>query len=125
MNYLGIDYGERRIGLAKAESGNKIAIPFKTIDNSEDVISEINDIVSSENIDIIIVGLPVSFDGKENKFAQKVREFGSQIGLASGKPVKFENEVFSSKIAADNSSKIDESSAALILQSFLDRKAAV
>ncbi len=122
MNYLGVDYGERKVGLAKAESETKIATPFLTLENDSGLIGQLVGIVEVESIEQIVIGLPVSFDGKEHEFAKKVREFGQQLKQAARKPVVFENEILSSKIAAAHSANHnDESAAALILQSFLDR----
>ena len=125
MNYLGIDYGEKRIGLAKAGGETRIATPLATIFNDEKVFDNIADIVKAENIDVIVIGVPISFDGVENKFAGEIRKFGAEIGRITSKQVEFENEVFSSKIASEssNSDKVNESSAAIILQTYLDNKA--
>ncbi len=121
MNYLGIDYGEKRLGLAKAESETKIATPFKTILNSPSVLNDLAYIVKTEVIEKIIVGVPISLDGQKNDFAYKITEFAEDLEARTDISVTLENEVFSSKMAAENSIKIDESAAAIILQSFLDR----
>ena len=121
MNYLGIDYGEKRVGLAKADGDNKIAVPFGTMTNDAEIFDGIARVVKNEEIGLIVVGLPISFDGRENNFAKKIREFGSRVSQAVDRPVEFENEIFSSKIEPEKAQKIDESSAALILQSFIDQ----
>lgn len=121
MNYLGIDYGEKRLGLAKGDDHLKIATPFKTIENGPGALNELADIVKTEVIEKIIVGVPVSFDGQKNEFAARVVEFAEDLEARIGLPVETVNEVFSSKIAGENSIKVDESSAALILQTYLDR----
>ncbi|MDP3764215.1 MAG: Holliday junction resolvase RuvX [bacterium] len=121
MIYLGIDYGEKRIGLAKGDSLLKIATPLKTILNSEGVLNELADIVNTEAVEKIIVGIPVSFNGEVNEFAQKIIEFSEDLEARTDVSVETINEIFSSKMAAENSTKIDESSAALILQTYLDR----
>ncbi|MBU0897878.1 Holliday junction resolvase RuvX, partial [Patescibacteria group bacterium] len=54
--YLGIDWGEKRIGLAIGDSETKIALPFKTVENIEAVLQVIND----EKIDAVIIGEPLS-----------------------------------------------------------------
>ena len=122
MNYLGIDYGERKIGLAKAGGETRVATPLATLFNDGEIFSRIADIINTENIDVVVIGVPISFDGAENEFAGKIRKFGDEIGKITSKQVEFENEIFSSKIASQSSpDKADESSAAIILQSFLDR----
>lgn len=126
MNYLGIDYGEKRIGLARASEDIEIAIPFSTIENNEKAIQEISRIINVENIDVVVIGIPVSFDGTENSFARSIRNFGERLEILTGKRIEFENEIFTSKIASENSEgeNIDKSSAAIILQSFLSRSKA-
>ncbi len=122
MNYLGVDYGEKRIGLAKADGELKIATPFATIVNDEAVFDRLAEIVLKESIGRIVIGLPVSFDGQENSFAGKIRAFASKLQSVIGQPVVLENEIFSSKMARESSpQKPDESAAAVILQSFLDK----
>ena len=121
MNYLGIDYGEKRIGLAKGDSTLKVATPFKTISNDPGLLNDLADIIKVEVIEKIIVGVPVSFDGEVNNFAAKVIEFAEDLEARTGVEVKTINEVFSSKMAAENSKNIDESSAAIVLQGYLDR----
>ena len=123
MNYLGVDYGERRIGLAKASDGLKIATPLTTIGNDESVFDKLAKITAEESIDKIVVGLPISFDGQENSFAKKIRVFASKLQDIVGRPVVLQNEIFSSKIAEMSSPETqDQSAAAIILQSFLDKK---
>lgn len=122
MNYLGIDYGEKCLGLAKAAGETKIATPFKTISNNgQSVLNELADIVKAEVIGKIIVGVPVSFDGNKNDFANKIVEFSEDLEARTGIEVKTVNEVFSSKMAGENSKNINESSAAIILQTYLDQ----
>ena len=128
MIYLGIDYGEKRIGLAKGDSLLKIATPLKTILNSEGVLNELADIVNIEAVEKIVVGIPVSFNGETNEFAEKIIEFSEDLEARTDIPVETINEIFSSKMAADKpmagqprAGSIDESSAALILQTYLDR----
>lgn len=121
MIYLGVDYGTKRIGLAKADGETRIATPLRTIANEEDTLSIFKKIVAEEGVDEIVVGLPVSFDGKENTFAQKIREFGDKLKKAVVKPVHLQNEVLSSTQAEKSESRdVDSSAAALILQSFID-----
>lgn len=121
MNYLGIDYGEKRIGLAKGDSRLKIATPLKTITNGPGALNELADIVKTEVIEKIIVGVPVSFSGQKNDFANTVTEFAEDVEARTNTPVETVNEIFSSKMAAENSEKVDESAAALVLQDYFNR----
>lgn len=121
MNYLGIDYGTKRVGLAKATDELKIATPLATIPNDKNVFGKIREIVIREDIRAIVVGVPVSFDGKEHTFAKSVREFGLELEKSVGLPLHFQNEILTTAQAErDSSAETDASAAALILQSFLD-----
>jgi len=121
MVYLGIDYGTKRIGLAKATDELKIATPLITIPNNSNVFGVIQEIVIREKIGEIILGVPVSFDGQENVFAKSIREFGEGLKKSTGLPVYYQNEILTtSEVKRGESTDPDASAAALILQSFLD-----
>lgn len=124
MNYLGIDWGEKRIGLALADGETKIATPFKTVES----IQEIEKIAKKEDIDLVVVGKPVGIancefgitNEKYNKFIKNLKD---KISV----PVEFEDERLSSK-AADalvgtkkTKAGRDEIAAMIILQSYLDK----
>ena len=132
---LGIDYGERRIGLALSDPLRIIAKPFKTIDRKKttDYISEILSISKENNANIIVVGFPLTLKGKQSKQTEVVQNFIeelTQIGKISVVPV---DERLSS-VAAKKSlqeqgvktghekGRIDETAAAIILQEFLNSK---
>ena len=124
MTYLGIDFGTKRIGLAKAEGEMRMAIPLRTIAHDEAVLDMLRSVVIDEKIDEIVLGIPVSFDGKEHEMAAAARAFGESL-KEFGFPVHFQNEVLTSAQAGrEGGGDLDASSAALILQSFLDQKTA-
>lgn len=118
MNYLGIDYGEKKIGLSKASSELPIAVPFKIVASDRDVIAQIKDIVASESVDEIVVGYPLSLSGEAGAQTKVVDEFITQLSLL-GKPVHKQDERFSTR-AAVSAGQDDGSAAALILQMYLD-----
>ena len=79
---LAIDYGERRIGIAKSDNSGLIASPVVTLDNSEstgNVYSEIKDIVSESNAMLVYIGLPLHLSGKESASSEKARVFASLL----------------------------------------------
>lgn len=59
VKYLGIDWGEKRIGLSLGDSENKIAIPFKVVIEIDEILSA----VKEEDIDEIIIGEPLAMNG--------------------------------------------------------------
>ncbi|KKQ42285.1 MAG: hypothetical protein US71_C0005G0020 [Parcubacteria group bacterium GW2011_GWD2_38_12] len=124
MRYLGIDYGDKRIGIALSDERGVFAFPFSTIENDKKVINSIKKICSEQEVEKIIVGLPLSFSMQETEQTQKVKEFAQKLGKGVDLPIEFENEILTSKMAGKQGvgkQNIDESSAALILQGWLDR----
>ena len=127
MRYLGIDYGMRRIGLATADGDTRIAVPQSALKckNDAQAIDEITSVVKKEEIEKIIIGLPLGLDGRKSEMSAQAISFGEKLRAASGLPVEFENEMLTSRMAHDagmRGSNIDASSAAIILQSYLDKK---
>jgi putative holliday junction resolvase len=126
MRYLGIDYGKKRIGLAISDEGGAIAFPRTqlTIYNSQLTIKSINDILKKEEVEKIVVGLPVTFGGKESAQTREARAFGEKLQKALQLPVEFENELLTTKMAFRGGvakNKVDAASAAILLQSYLDK----
>ncbi len=120
--YLGIDWGEKRLGLATADSEINLALPFKTVAT----LAEVLNIIIEEEIDIIILGHPRKMSGvaSDNPGWQ---HFYEQLKLRSGRRVELVDERLTS-LAADalegseeQKAGRDEIAASLILQDYLDR----
>lgn len=127
---MALDVGTRRIGVALAESNIRIAIPFTTVEVDEEgsEIEQILKIIASEEIDIIVVGLPRNSSGEETaqstytkKFAQKFEEFVDKIVFQdeSLTSVQAENLLKSYK-KPYSKGDIDMNAAAIILQDYLE-----
>ncbi|MFA5360107.1 MAG: Holliday junction resolvase RuvX [Patescibacteria group bacterium] len=122
--YLGVDWGEKRIGLALADSETKIATPFKTAQD----VGEVVKIVKDEEIDIIIVGKPSSIANSELEITnEKYNSFINDLKSKSGISIELVDERLTSKAAdalpGDKKTKSnrDEIAAMIILQSYLDK----
>lgn len=79
---LAIDYGERRIGIAKSDNSRLIASPVTTLDKSEstdNVYSVIKDIVTESNAMLVYIGLPLHLSGKESASSEKARVFAGLL----------------------------------------------
>jgi putative Holliday junction resolvase len=79
---LAIDYGERRIGIAKSDNSRLIASPVVTLDNGEstsNVYSAIKDIVKESNAMLVYIGLPLHLSGKESESSEKARVFAGLL----------------------------------------------
>ena len=116
MKFLGIDHGDKRIGIAVSDETMTFAFPRAILHNTKTIFEEIKKICGEENIAKIVMGVPISFSGGKSAQAEKVEKFGKELEAFSGIPVEYENEIFTTKIGRD-----DASAAALILQSYLAR----
>lgn len=125
MKYLGVDYGSKRIGLAVSDENGKIAFPKETVagGNLEKAIKYIAGMIEKEQIDLVVVGLPITFSGRESKQTSSTRNFIADLKKTISIPVHTQNEVLTSSQAKKFSTEktLDSSSAALILQSYLDK----
>ena len=125
MRYLGIDYGSRRVGIAVASEEGGIAFPKVVLQNNAGLISEVQKICIEEGIGGIVVGESKNFEQKENLIMEQVHLFKEKLADLSGLQVYLEPEFMSSQQAEFIQGKnemLDASAAAIILQSFMDRK---
>ena len=133
MRSLGLDIGDKRIGVALSDPQGILASPFTIIDCSNEMadIEAITNIISQQQVKQIIVGLPWSMDGSIGKQAEKVKAFTQRLCSHIEVPVEFRDERLTTVSAkrlrqAVNTKKgrkkppDDAIAAALILQGFLD-----
>ncbi|MFH1175526.1 MAG: Holliday junction resolvase RuvX [bacterium] len=123
MRILGIDYGEKYIGLALSDETQTIAYPFDTIFNGENVCDEIIEICKNENVGKIIVGVPIGFSGA-TKQTEINRKFISDLANLTPIPVLEENEILSTKMAEKRMKKgadPHQQSAVVILEGYLEK----
>ena len=124
MKILGIDYGDKNIGLSLAED-NSIAVPYKILDNysKEEVLEKLKDLIFEENIKLIVVGMPYSLDGTENNRTKITRNFISFLEDSLNIEVKIINEQFTSKLYEKIGIKkdIDKYAATAILDTYLEK----
>lgn len=123
---LGIDYGEKRIGLALTDEEKNMAFPLETVENNWPRFKEkLEELIETKNISQIVLGLPVSLKGHETKSTEMARKFARKIEREFKLPVIFENEILSTAQVLKQKSapreKIDASAAALILGNYLKR----
>ncbi len=119
MRYLGIDYGQKKIGLALSDPEGRIAFPHSTARTLEEAAA----IATREGVGAVVIGLPIPFRGRPSAQTRAVRAFAARLERALQLPMAFENEVFTTKLAERHTAKgkADASAAALILQSYLDK----
>lgn len=101
MKILAVDYGSRRIGIAFADTNLAIAFAREPMAGSGEVVSDaraIAQLAEEEEIDQIIVGLPLLESGEEGTQASICREFGDEL-MKLGRSVKFVDERYTSAAA--------------------------
>ncbi len=123
MKYLGIDYGEKRVGIAISDAEGKLAFPHKVLVNGEKLIEEILKISKEQGIEKIIVGDSKDFKGENNKIMEKILPFVQNLKSKTNLEVLMHPEFLTSQEARRLQGKndmLDASAAALILKSYLD-----
>ena len=130
MKIIGLDVGTKRIGVARADSSTRIAVPvgFIPVDGSE--WAELEEIAALNNTNLFVLGMPRSNEGNETQQSLYVRNFAKTlVGNIPGAKVRFQDESLTSveaerrlKARKKNYMKgdIDAEAAAIILQDFLE-----
>jgi len=130
---LGLDIGDKRIGVALSDPQGILASPLTIIDRRDERLDleAITNIVNQHQVQQIIVGLPRSMNGSIGKQAEKVQAFTQRLCQHTEVPVEFRDERLStvsakrlmqsvSKKKIRNKVRDDAIAAALILQGYLD-----
>ena len=132
---LGIDYGEKRLGVASSDPLCVISMPLCTIEvqSVKQAIGELCEICRENDIRKIVIGLPLNMDGTRGPMAAKVKAFAGKLGKAANKPIETWDERLSTSqaeralVGADMSRRKrklvrDKIAAQIILQSYLDAR---
>lgn len=136
MRYLGLDLGSRTLGIAISDKSGLIARSMKIIRHNEDydgLILQVKEIVEEEKVDAIVLGYPKNMNNTIGEKAKLSEEFKKKLEEEINIEVFLQDERLTTKqatdilISNDTSRKkrkkvIDSMAAAIILQSFLDRK---
>ena len=130
---IGIDPGDKRIGIALSDENKIVATPYTTIikENYKDLVDQIKKIIKEYDIDGIVIGNPINMDGTEGPSSQSAKDLAKNLSKDITENITLWDERLSSQGAfnlsndlAINSSKkvkkLDENSAQFILQGVLD-----
>jgi putative Holliday junction resolvase len=122
MNILGIDFGQKRIGLAWMQVGLDVILPYGVVQKKPDEIvpKELVDLIKEERINKVVIGLPLGMEGEENMNTKRVRGFGGELQKQIDLPVEFMDERFTTHEASrmGGTASLDEKSAMLILEMY-------
>lgn len=130
LRLIGIDVGEKRIGVAITDPTNTIAQPLTTIERGDGDIEAICDLARKNDVGEIVVGLPINMNGTRGEMAEKVSAFADMLKQNIDIPVVYVDERLSTMeaerlmISADVSrgkrrKSIDKVAAAIILETRL------
>jgi putative Holliday junction resolvase len=123
MNIIALDIGQKRTGVAWADTGINVVLPLGVVKFSteEKAFDELTAFLSKESFDMLVFGLPVSLDNTENDHTKRIRSFGEAVGKHFRKNVVFFDERFSSQQADRSAGGVsrDEKAAMIILESYL------
>ena len=130
---IGLDLGSKRIGVSICDERQSIATPFKTINktNTNELIYQLQEIITEYNIKGIIIGNPINMDGSLGRSAQSVNDVSTNIDKSIDVDVCLWDERLSTVGAFNLSSEldinvskrvktIDQNAAAFILQGAID-----
>ncbi|HSE56949.1 MAG TPA: Holliday junction resolvase RuvX [Candidatus Paceibacterota bacterium] len=124
MKFLGVDYGEKRVGIAISDEAGEFAFP-RAVVSRQKAVQEIAALAAEEQVAGIIIGDSVASNEEANQILEKVKQFAAALEKVVPLPIKFEREDYSSVEAHRYQTKAgakDDSAAAIILQRFLDKK---
>jgi putative holliday junction resolvase len=136
MRWLGLDLGERRIGLALSDplelTAQALSVWQRKGSLQQD-LKYLHKVIQEYEVSGLVLGLPKNMNGSEGPMAEKARDFGAALEEICGIPIEYWDERLSTSsalrvlIEADLSrrkrkGKVDQVAAAIILQNFLDFK---
>ncbi len=136
---LGVDYGERRVGLAVSDPTGTIAQPLPTLTRragKRPPVQAIADLAREWQVEAVVVGLPLTLEGDESDWTRETRAFAERLAQRTGLPLHFVDERLTSvraeravrslglrRAEREDKTRVDAAAAVLILQAFLDRGA--
>lgn len=133
MKTLGVDFGERRIGLAISDPEGRWALPLETLERRDDrsAIRGIAEVARREAAEKLVVGEPRRLDGSRGEAAERARAFAAKLARATGLPYTCVDEALTSRQASErlreagidprrHPERVDQVAAQILLQEALD-----
>ncbi len=134
---MGLDVGERRVGVAIADELGLIASPLAIVRRKQGDLAELRDLAIARGVDRLVVGLPTGLSGREGPQAATVRAFAHALGdaVGAGIAIDFWDERLTTAVAertlrergnrrSRRKGEVDAVAAAVILQGYLDARRA-
>ncbi len=123
MKYLGIDYGEKRIGVALSDDDGQMAFPHSVIKNDNKILENFAKIISDNDVRVIIIGESKNYKMEDNLIMEDILNLKKVLEKEFDLEIDLHPEILTSaqaeKIQGKNN-MVDASAAAIILQSYID-----
>lgn len=133
MRILGLDHGTRRIGVAVSDEMKMIASPLEYVpaEPLSAALERLSEIVRQRDVELIVIGMPRNMDGSYGPATEKVKEFVAALQAKVTVPIRTWDErlttvqahrymIQSAVRKRDRKQKVDQTAAAILLQSYLD-----
>jgi putative Holliday junction resolvase len=130
---LGLDVGDKRIGVAVSDPTGMLVTPLVTVQrkNMRSDVARLAALAAEQEAEMVVMGLPLNMDGTEGEQARKVRSLAKQLAFATKLPIQYHDERLSTFSAIENLVErgvktghnrdlVDMEAAAIILRAFLD-----
>lgn len=125
--FLALDVGDKRVGLALADSDVKIAVPFGYVERNDDTVQKITEIMLEHGVTVVVVGYPRNQSGEATKQTEATEQFARELGeIDLDADMVFQDESLSSVEAerrlgrVKDKGEIDAEAASIILQDYLE-----
>ena len=114
MKVLALDFGSARTGVAVSDPTGSVARPVGVVDDavSNDGIARILELARREEVELIVVGLPITLRGDRGPQAEETEQFVEALRAATDVPVQSFDERFTTKLAGATPTKAPEDAAA-------------
>lgn len=133
MKIISLDFGEKYIGVAYADTNSVlIAQPLEIISNKNNgkELDSISELCKKKKAELVVLGYPRNLSGNPTQQTRDVEAFGDKLETTLTIPLKYQDETLSSVLVKDqlsedkkgNKKRIDDQSAALILQDYLEQE---
>ena len=127
-NILALDVGDRRVGVALADSQIKIAVPYGYLERSDKIVRQITELMLDHDISILVIGYPRNQSGEATKQTESVEQFAEELAeIEIDADLVFQDESLSSVEAerrlgrVKDKGEIDAEAASIILQDYLEQ----
>lgn len=129
VNYLGIDWGKRDVGIALAHAETRVAVSFATERNDTGLLERLKSLIAAEAVGTVVIGVPSHVNRNEVVYPGEV--LGRTLAEVVGVRVAYQDEMFTTKLAQQAliqrgerhvNQKDDAEAARIILQEWLDRQ---